>query len=60
MHTSNSSVPMEPLDDMDETASESNDGTEHSGTNITTTTPGKVFIKSMIFIITSQFRMVDS
>lgn len=32
---------MEPLDDMDETASESNDGTEH--TAAATATPGKVF-----------------
>lgn len=40
MHAANSSVPMEPLDDMDETASESNDGTEHAAANAAT--PGKV------------------
>ncbi|VDN28141.1 unnamed protein product [Gongylonema pulchrum] len=38
MNTTSSSVPMEPLDDMDETASESNDGMEHSNTNTTNTT----------------------
>ncbi|VDO35574.1 unnamed protein product, partial [Onchocerca flexuosa] len=42
MHAGNSSVPMEPLDDMDETASESNDGTEH--TAATTATPGKELV----------------
>ncbi|MCP9263518.1 Polybromodomain protein [Dirofilaria immitis] len=42
MHAANSSVPMEPLDDMDETASESNDGTEH--TVATTATPGKELV----------------
>lgn len=42
MHAANSSVPMEPLDDMDETASESNDGTEH--TVATTATPEKYLL----------------
>ncbi|VDK55467.1 unnamed protein product [Anisakis simplex] len=36
MHTDTSSVPIEPLDDMDETASESLDGLEH--------TPGKELV----------------